>query len=176
MIATSRSGHSMLANWSCVVSRTNPAYTSSTRGGRARSSSSRSHGQGRIDYSAPKARTSQIPGTSNTCASSTHKQTPSDIRIPRGLGRSPFPDSYWRLRATIFGLHIPSPAHDSHGHGRNSRVSWLLVVNKVMTTFTTYRLYFLSNHPLRLKLLDISSSAVTLGGRTRPKSHFVQLS
>jgi hypothetical protein len=73
-------------------------------------------------------------------------------------------------------MHIPSPAHDIHGNGRNSRVSWPLVMNKVMTTFTTYRIYFLSNHPLRPKLLDVSSSAATLGGRTRPKSHFVQLS
>jgi hypothetical protein len=63
----------------------NPAYTSSTQGGRALSSSSRLQGQGHIDYNVPRARVSRTPGTSRTCASSTHKKTPGDSWIPGGL-------------------------------------------------------------------------------------------
>jgi hypothetical protein len=74
-----------------------------------------------------------------------------------------------RVEHSFSGARQPRPR-------TNTRVDWPLVANKVVTTFTTYRLYFLSNHLLRLKLLDISSSTATLGGRTRPQSHFVQLS
>jgi hypothetical protein len=147
MIATSGSGHSTLANWSCAAFRTSLAYTSSTQGGRAPSSSSRSHGQGHIDYNAPRVRTSQIPGTSKTYASSTHKQAPGDIRIPGGLGRSLFLGTNWRPRATTFGLNTPPRARDGQCHVQTCvYINRLLVAHDAGATATviSLRLPFLT--------------------------------
>jgi hypothetical protein len=99
MIATLGSDHLVLEIWSCVAFRMNPAYTSSTQGGRARSSSSRLHGPGHIGYNIPRVRMSRTPGTFRTCASSTHKKMPGDSRIPGGLE-----DFY---SSNQFGGHLP---------------------------------------------------------------------
>jgi hypothetical protein len=65
-------------SFTCVVFRTSLAYTSSIQGGKARSSSSRSQGQGLINYNSPRVARSRTPGTFRTCASSTLKSRPGD--------------------------------------------------------------------------------------------------
>jgi hypothetical protein len=47
-----------------------------------RSSSSRLQGQGPIEYNVPRVRMFRTPGTSRTCASSTHKKIPSIAESP----------------------------------------------------------------------------------------------
>jgi hypothetical protein len=68
----------VLVIWSCAAFGMNLAYTSSTQGGRARSSSSKLQGQGLIGYNILRVRMSRTPGTFRTYASSTHKTRPGD--------------------------------------------------------------------------------------------------
>jgi hypothetical protein len=68
----------VLVIWSCVAFKMNLAYTSSTKGGRARSSSSRLQGQGLIGYNILRVRMSRTPGTFRTYASSIHKKMSGD--------------------------------------------------------------------------------------------------
>jgi hypothetical protein len=56
------------------ASKMSPAYTSSTQGGKVRSSSSRLQDRGRIDYNIPRAKMFRTLGTFRTCTSSTHEQ------------------------------------------------------------------------------------------------------
>jgi hypothetical protein len=167
MIATSGSGHSALVIWSCVAFRTNPAYTSSTQGGRAHSSSSRLQGQGHIGYHILRVRMSRTPETFRTCASSTHKKMPGDSCIPGGLEDL--------FSSNQFGGHVPQVSGCTFLHrctvaevmckhlykstSRHECCGGYGHVHIYLTSFFDGTLGF-------VQLLHILISAATLDGRT----------